>query len=155
MAKFTADYKKSGFLVSIMGESDVTLIRRLNALPAKIEGQILRKALRSGAKITLTRFKQLMAGHSESGRMIKAAKVRAMKRKKGRVGVTITMRTAEAIHGPFAELGHHAGSRSLPDRKFVEGIGVLDQAFKDTDDIVLGHLRGQISKGIEAVAASK
>ncbi len=150
---FSALYKRSGVLVSILNNSDAKLIKALNDLPAKIEGKIVRTALRNGAKITLRRFKD--TAHEVSGRMKRGAKIRAMKRKRGRIGVKIELRSADVSYGPFAELGHFQGPRDAAGRKFVPGLNTLKDAFRDTEDIVEGNIRKEIFDGIAAAATVK
>lgn len=55
----------------------------------KVGGKIIRKAIRAGAKIVAKRVKAGLP--SRSGGTVRSVKVRAMKRKKGRIGVRIAI----------------------------------------------------------------
>jgi len=60
-----------------------------NALPAQFQGQFLRPALRAGAKVMLASVARTAPKSSEAPHVSMTLKVKAMKRKTGRVGYVV------------------------------------------------------------------
>lgn len=141
-----ANYTKSGFLISIAKDSDTKLIRKLKSLDAAIERKFIRKATRSGAAIVAKATKD--KAPKLSGRLRKQIRVRAMKRKKGRIGYSVVISArasdADAFYGAFVELGANG----------KEGLGFVRKSYEETEDLVDGHIRTELWRQIEAFAKS-
>jgi len=82
------------------------LIKKLKTLPQKVENKVCKKASRNAAKVQQKEAKQRFPKRTGDARA--AIKVRAMKRKKGRIGANVIISTAEGSAGfyaKFVELG--------------------------------------------------
>jgi HK97 gp10 family phage protein len=136
-------------------------IAGLRAFGKKFEGKAVRDAIRTGAKITQAKAKQLAP--VQTGLLRKRIKVRAMKRKKGRIGITVTTSTKDYVgdtfYAPMVEYGHHVGSRSLPNRTFVDGEFFMKEAFDQTEAparrAIIESLRASLRRGAAEVAAGR
>lgn len=73
------------FDISLLG--DVELERKLQALPEKLERKVIRQAIRKGGQPILRDARA--NANKLTGAMARSIKLRAMKRKKGRIGVRI------------------------------------------------------------------
>jgi HK97 gp10 family phage protein len=83
---------KGRFDVSVFGDE---VAARLQALPDAVERRLLSRALREGGKVVLPVARSLTP--VRSGRLRRSLKLRAMRRKKGRVGVLIFTGTREEL----------------------------------------------------------
>lgn len=87
----------TGF-VSLEGEKE--LIRKLNDLDTKVRGKLERKGTREGTKVFADDTRRRTP--FRSGLMKSAITVRALKRKKGRVGYRVTFNTTAKGRGTKA-----------------------------------------------------
>lgn len=110
---------KAGGGVRVVIQGDVELIKRLKALRTTEANKIIRKGLRAGAKEV--HRETVHASPVVSGKMKKSYKVRAMKRKRGRIGVQIQSGEGffqgETFYAGFVVLGHRVGPRRLGDAR--------------------------------------
>lgn len=92
------------------------VIRKLKNLENKVQNKITRKALRAGAKVIQKAEKA--KAPVDSGRLKRSIKVRAMKRKKGRIGVNVIMRASDfsgvKFYGNFVIFGFKRGEKQIP-----------------------------------------
>lgn len=127
------------------------LDKALKALPAKIEKKVLRQAMRKGVKPIQAAAKANVP--VRSGTLKKAIKVRAMKRKKDRLGVLVIVGQGdfkgETFYGAMIEYGHFAGKRGTPDRKFVEAKPFMRPAFETNKEAVGKETVRLIREGVE------
>ena len=72
-----------------------SLGKSLRALPKKVEGKIVRTAMRNGTKLVADATKK--AAPVDKGTLKKSFAVRALKRKKGRVGNRVTMKNVDKL----------------------------------------------------------
>ena len=119
----------AGVTVRITGAKEIE--RMLRALPARIAGKIVRPALRAAAKEIQTEAKRLAP--FKSGLLRKNIKVRAGKRKRGRISVLVQNKAGdyrgETYYAAFQEFGYRIGSRKLgTSRKEVAGKGFMRRA---------------------------
>ena len=95
-------------------EGGKALERKLKTLPTRVRNKVVRTALRDGAKIVQAETKSLAP--VQTGLLKKSLKVRAMKRKKGRIGINVQMGAGdykgETFYGAFVEYGHKLGKRT-------------------------------------------
>lgn len=115
-------------------------IKSVDGLGKKLGTKIVRNAIRGGAKITLAKAKALAP--VDTGLLKKRLKIKTMKRKKGRIGLTVATSTKEytgkTFYAPMVEFGHKVGKRpgrgakAADTRKEVPGEHFIDRAFKTT-----------------------
>lgn len=137
------------------------LERKLKTLPTRIRNKVVRTALRSGAKLVQAETKQLAP--VATGLLRKSLKVRAMKRKKGRIGINVQMGAGdykgETFYGAFVEYGHKVGKRpgkldkAADSRGSVAGKHFMDEAFENKAQDAADLIESQLKAGIEAEAA--
>lgn len=145
MAELTGRYNRAGFITAVLGGGP-EILRRLNAIDAAAERKIVRQSLRNGARIVAKRAKELAP--KRSGRLAKLIRVRAMRRKRGRIGYSVLLTSrdmGEDFYGGFVELG----------TKHFDGRAFLRDAFKQTLDVVEGVVRTGLWNGIRAAAEKK
>lgn len=92
-----------GFVIDLLGVPD--LERAFAVLPAKLQGKILRPALRAGAKVM--RDAASRAAPRFTGNMARFLKVRAMKGRRGRVGFLVLTGTKQELQIPERTKGGH------------------------------------------------
>ncbi len=129
--------------------------RKLESLDRKLQTKIIRQAVRVGAKGTLAAAKA--AAPVDTGLMRKKLRIKAMKRKKGRIGVSIVAGKddyqGKAFYAPFIEFGHHLGNRDIKDHPFIEGKHFINGAFDSTKNAASDAIQNEIAKGIAAAIA--
>ena len=139
--------------VSMIG--DKALEQALRALPEKLETKVVRQALRKAAKPTLEQAKQNLQAIRVTGertdRIRTGMKIRALKRKKGRLGVMVMTPTRQELgidETAASSIPAHIelGTRNSPARPF------LRSALKATRQEVFAILRRDIQAGIERVS---
>ena len=102
--------------MSIEVQGDTQLIAKLNALENKLYRKYVIKRLREAAKRVQSKVKSIMP--SDTGFAKKALKVRVMKRKTGRIGISVGFSTVtfknKHFYGVFMDLGTvlHEGAKS-------------------------------------------
>jgi len=128
-------------------EGAAELEKKLRSLDAKVANKISKKAVRAGAKVVLTKAKQLVPKKSKL--LSKSLKVRAGKRRKGTIRVSVQTKDGffqgETFYAAFVEFGHKAGSRKLASRTEVPAHPFLAPAFEQTKgeavDVIIGVIR--------------
>lgn len=93
---------------SVTVEGEQRVIAKLKTLPGKIEKKITRTALRKSAKLVQSKAKSLVPV-GRTGQLKKQIKVRAMKRKRGRVGIMVRVwggGFTDAFYASFVQFGH-------------------------------------------------
>jgi len=86
--------------LNVKGLSDLNKL--LNEFPAKVEGNIMRGAMRAGAKVFEDRAKQLVP--VKSGSLRDSIKVRT-RSKRGRVSATVSAGDKKAFYAHMVEFG--------------------------------------------------
>lgn len=128
--------------------------RALRELEKKVARQVVAKALRAGAKIIQAEVKA--QAPVDTGRTKKALKVRAAKRKAGRVRFDVKIGDKEfqgkAFYPPMVELGHKTGSKRSKDRKKIDGKRFIRDAYKTKAEQARAVIEKQLKEGIEAAA---
>lgn len=147
-------------VVSLHGDKE--LIRTLRGLETKLQNKALRTASRKAGKVVATAAK----GNApvDSGQLKRAIKVRAIKRQRNRVGVTVGSSkadyTGEQFYLSFVELGHRIGKRkshkkqtdeqkAKDTRPFVEPQPFLKPALENNkaqvETVFVSEIRNQIN----------
>jgi HK97 gp10 family phage protein len=134
------------------------LERKLKQLPAKAEANVWRQGLRAGAKIIQSQA--VADAPKKSGFLAKNIKVRAMKRKKGRIGILVQTSKGfyrgDDFYAAFQELGFHIGARRLvAARRFIAGRHYMDHAFKSKSQQAADVTLATMKAGIEREAAAR
>jgi len=133
------------------------LRKKLLDLDKKVARKISSQALRAGAKIVLERARQLVP--VKSGTLKRSLKVRAGKRKGGRISFVVQTKAGdyrgETFYGSFLEFGHKVGKRrrvkGLTDtREAVPPKPFLRPAFDQTKDAALAAITTTLQAGIAA-----
>lgn len=128
-------------------------LKRLALLKKSLRGKIVRSALRAGGKISQKKA-QALAPRGATGRLAKRIRVRAMKRKRDRIGYSVVSGkkdyAGETYYAAFVDQGHHIGRRSLPDREYVPGRKFFEQAFNETKTAAAAAINAKIRAGIRA-----
>ncbi len=138
------------FDISILGAPELT--RALAALPEKLERKVLTKALRQAGKF----YQTLAAARAprDRGKLATSFRVRALKRRKGRVGVMIQTGTRAQLgidpkqkgyYPVHTELGHR-------DRAGVHHAAnpFMRSSLRTGQNAIFAILRQEIDTGIEA-----
>lgn len=139
------------FDISMLGVPELT--RALAALPANLERKVLTKALRRAGKYYLTLAKARVP--RDEGRWASTLKVRALKRRKGRVGVAIRVGTRTELgidptqrgfYPAHQEFGHRdrAGVHHPP-------LSPMRISLRTGESAILGIVRQELEAGIAAV----
>ncbi len=131
----------SGLRVTISGTEELTAL--LKAFPTKIANKAVRKGTRAGVKVIARTAKRFAP--RRTGRLVRSIKVRAMKRRRGRIGAVVITGEGtfkgDTFYGGFLEFGWFAGKRkggrksrqsshiTLGHRK-VEGVHYMERAAK-------------------------
>ena len=109
---------------SLQGDKELT--RKLKDIPDKTVNKGLRKGTRAGAKIVQAAAKGMVP--QATGNLKRNIKVRAMKRKKGRVGARVTI-PPDAFYGTFQEKGWKArNGRRIPGKYFMKTAANQEQS---------------------------
>lgn len=138
------------FDISLLGAPELS--KALAELPDKLERKVLTKALRQAGKYYLVLAKA--SAPRDEGRLTSTMKLRAMKRRKGRIGVTIMTGTRSELgidpkqkgyYPAHTELGHRdrAGVHHPP-------IPFMRRSLKTGESAIFAILRQEIDSGIEA-----
>ncbi len=106
-----------GLRVTISGTEELTAL--LKAFPTKIANKAVRKGTRAGVKVIARTAKRFAP--RRTGLLARSMKVRAMKRRRGRIGAVILTGKAGAFkgdtfYGAFQEFGWVAGGRKRSTR---------------------------------------
>jgi len=103
------------------------LLRKLEALPRKVQGKVARHAARAGAKAALP-YIVAEAPVGATGALKRSHRVRAAKlsrRRRGVVGMSVLTGEGffkgETYYGGFVHLGHHTASRRARRRAALAG----------------------------------
>ena len=140
------------FDISMLGVPELS--KALAALPDKLERKILTKALRQAGKFYLTLAKA--KAPRDEGRLSSTMKLRALKRRKGRVGVMIQTGTRAQLgidpkykgyYPAHTEFGHR-------DRAGVHHAAnpYMRTSLKTGESAIFAILRQEIDNGIEREA---
>lgn len=133
---------------------DVELIRKLNSLPGRVQRGAFRTAARKSGKILASEQKR--RAPVESGQTKRAIKVRAIKRTRTGVGVTVGTSqkdyTGDQFYAAFVEYGHKQGHRRLgANRVFIPARPFLRPAFDakigEMEAVYRSELKVQLEKG--------
>jgi HK97 gp10 family phage protein len=132
------------FDISMLG--DKALSDSLAALPENLERKVLQRALRNTGKFYLTLAKA--RAPKETGKLSAGLKLKPLKRRKGRVGVSIQTPTrAELGIDPqrrgFYPAHQELGTRHLPPDPYLRG------TLQTARNALLGVLRAEVDNGIE------
>lgn len=130
--------------------------RRLKTLPAKVAGKITRQALRAGAKVI--QAQAVSDAPRQTGLLARSIKVRAAKRKRGRIGILVQTAggffKGRTYYGAFQEFGWRVGPRRLGNkRRQVPGKHFMREAFDSQKVEAAQVVTEQLKAGIEREAA--
>ncbi len=107
------------------------MIQQLQQIDKKMANKISRDACRGAAKVIASAWKK--DAPRKSGLTSRSVKVRAMKRKAGRVGVMAQIGAGdfkgETFYSSFVELGFKRGKRGSKNRKQVAGKHWMKKSF--------------------------
>lgn len=140
--------------VTISGAKE--LQKKLKGLPEKVANKIIRKALRSGAKI-IERQAEINAPVL-TGQLKKSIKVKSAKRrKKGEIGVSVITGKGDfkgdQFYASFLEFGFKRGKRELgDDRQKVGPYKFMEPAFEAKKEEAARTIEQEMLSGIEAIA---
>lgn len=98
------------------------IVKAFNELPAKLQRSILRPALRAGAKVLRASVQASAPRSDEAPHMADSLKIKALKRKRGRVGyVVITakrpilgIKAADTYYPAHIEYGYRHNGKHVP-----------------------------------------
>lgn len=134
-----------GLDVTITGVKEID--RALAQLPPKVAKKVIRQAIRQALKPVAQRAK-LLAPRGETGQLKRAIKVRAMPRRRGRIGLEVRVGEGdfkgETFYAAFVEYG-----TSKMDKK-----PFMRPAFDQTKDEARNEAIRLIRAGIEREAAA-
>lgn len=97
------------FNIDLLGDKE--LAKQFREMPEKIQASLLRGSLRDAFKPVLTVARAL--ARKKSGSMARTLKLRAMKRKKGRIGVYIRTGTRAELNIAMTKRGAQLAGRIL------------------------------------------
>lgn len=106
--------------LSIKMLGDRQLAKAFDELPRKLQGKILRPAIRKGCKVVAETAKSLAP--QDEGEMAKSIKVRALKAKRGSINIGVLTQSSDFkgdFHSAFVELGYHKGETYVPPQPFL------------------------------------
>ena len=128
-----------------------SLGKALRELPKKVEGKILRTAMRNGTKLVAAATKA--AAPVDTGLLQRSFAVRALKRKKGRVGNRITIKNVDKIVTVSKEGKRHFypavieyGTKNRPARPFMR------PAFESSAQAAENQIANELGDGITRAA---
>lgn len=131
------------------------LKRHLDQLADVEIKKILRKAMRAGAKVILPAARA-NAPVGAAGRLRKAIRVRAAKRSRKYIGMTVTVGKelfkGDEFYGAFQEFGWKTGKRRSPNRKQIAGKHFLQKAGEQKGKAAGNTVIAIIWQGIRARA---
>ena len=117
--------------IRIQVRGGASLSRKLNALANTEMKKIIRKALRSGAKVILP-VARANAPVGATGNLRKSIKIRAAKRSRRYVALNVTLGkrffVGDEFYGAFQEFGWKTGKRGSVKRRAVAGKHFLQRA---------------------------
>lgn len=138
------------FDISILGAPELT--KALAALPANLERKVLTKALRQAGKFYQT-LAQARAPR-DRGKLATTMRVRALKRRKGRVGVMIQTGTRAQLGIDPKQRGYYPAHTEFGhrDRAGVHHAAnpFMRSALRTGQNAIFAILRTEIDNGIEA-----
>lgn len=144
--------------VTITLTGDKKLDRLFSSLPKKVQGKVIRPALREAAKIISAKAKT--NAPVDTGLLRESLRVRAGKRTRKNV-IRVLVQTeagfykGKTFYGAFQEFGHRQGSRKLGNaRQMIEGKHYIKRAYDSTANRAKAAAQQLIINGIvrEAVA---
>jgi HK97 gp10 family phage protein len=123
----------------------------LRALDRKVSGKLSRQAMRAGAKVALPEVRK--RAPKASGAMAASFKVRAGKRRKGRIAYQVQTKAGDykgdTFYGAFVSFGHRAGPRKLGNaRPLVPANPFIEAAFKVKRQAMLDAVVDTLRKGL-------
>ena len=139
--------------IEVSGESNIDLA--LRTLGPKIEKRILTKAFRVGAKVILRQAQVNLAGISRTGRhtgqISRRLSVRALRRRKNRVGVIVQTPTREKLGIPAGNKWYYPahielGTRRTTAQPYLRN--AFDAKIKDVEALVIAAINEEIDKAL-------
>lgn len=130
-------------MIKINGSKD--LIRKLKDVPDKVINKGLRKGTRAAGKIVKRSASQ--SAPSLTGNLKRSFKVRALKRKVGRVGARVTLNLQgekSAFYGSFQDLGF-----TLRNGKRIAGKHFMKKAISDNQEQIFKVIEDSINQAIK------
>lgn len=140
--------------IDLFLKGDIELQQELQDLPAKLENKILRKAIRESMKPVLNDARANVSTYRVTGKhtdkIRKGLKIRALKRRRGRLGVGIITPPREAIGIDPADKWYYPahielGTKKTPPHPF------LRDALNSNKDSILEDLRNRIRAGLQSL----
>lgn len=128
--------------LTIRGATEIR--RALRTLEPKLANRVIRQALRKAQKPIAAETKALAP--VDEGTLRSAVKVRAMRRKRGRIGVIVIIGQGDfkgkTFYGAMKELG----------TKFAKALHFMKRAFQSRQAQALEIVQSEIAQGIEREA---
>lgn len=106
----------SGFNIDLIGDKE--LAEQFRTMPDKIQASLLRTSFRDALKPVLTQAKKI--ARRKSGAMARTLKIKAMKRKKGRVGFYIRTGTRAELQQALSKRGAQLAQRVLGGGRYTK-----------------------------------
>ena len=138
--------------VRVQVEGLKELDAKLKDFDGKLAKTIVKRALRAGAKVTLTSARALAP--QKTGRLRSAIKVMAGKSRKGYVSITVGIGKkwfeGDEFYAAFQEFGWKSGRRGLGDkRKANPGEHYVEGAFDETKHAAVARITEVLREQIE------
>lgn len=138
------------FDISLLGDAELT--QKLQGLPEKLERKVIRQAIRKGGQ-PIVRDAKAQA-NKLTGAMAKSIKLRAMKRKKGRIGVRIQTGTRGELGIAADDPYYYPAIVEFGDGETHHPYRFMRGALERNQQQSLTVIRDAIAQGIEREAAS-
>ncbi len=130
---------------------DKKVNRMLKKLPSKQQKAAFRKAARPAIKPVMTEARSNIKKDSDTGKLAKTVKVRALKRSRSRIGVRVTTRAEDVdgtFYGAFQEYGWKAGKA----KRQIKGTENITKAAESKRTAVMRDYSERMKKQIEETA---
>lgn len=135
------------------------LLRKMQSLPRKLQGKILRPAVRSETKLVADKAKSLVPvdadGHQLPGgkHLRDTIKVRANpSRKRGEISLRVMTGTRQELGIPAGEKGYYPFALEYGSLAW-QPIPFMRPAYEQTKDKVISSVRAKVLAGIEREAS--
>jgi HK97 gp10 family phage protein len=138
------------FDLSLLGDS--ALAARLAALPEKTERKVLRQAMRRAGQPILQAARS--NANRRSGRMARSIKLRALRRRKGRIGVAIQTGTRLELGIGADDQYYYPAIVEFGDGETHRPYRFMRRALDANRATSMQRLRVEIGQGIEREAAT-
>lgn len=139
--------------VRIIGAEEV--LRKLAALPTKLQKKHIRKSMRNGGKKVLAKAKELVPKDADKHQLPNGKHLRdtlklrvAKSRKRGSVSLKVMTGTRAELGIPADEKGYYPSALEYGGLDW-QPMPYMRPAYKSTEDIVIQDVRRDVLAGIE------